>query len=63
QIPVAQRADMGKTIQAIEKIPGTSFFAPSPIDDPVKLIAPMVEHVIATDRAFSKARSSRATPA
>lgn len=30
-----------------------------PITDPVKLIAPMVERFMATDRAFAKARRSR----
>lgn len=31
-----------------------------PVTDPVRLIAPMLERFIATDRAFAKAR--RATP-
>ncbi len=30
-----------------------------PVSDPVRLIAPMVERFIATDRGFSKARRDR----
>lgn len=32
-----------------------------PAPDPVKIVAPMIERFMATDRAFAKARKSRAT--
>jgi hypothetical protein len=33
-----------------------------PIDDPVKLIAPMLARFMATDRAFAKVRRARQLP-
>ncbi|CAH2404616.1 hypothetical protein MES5069_430030 [Mesorhizobium escarrei] len=30
-----------------------------PVDEPARLIAPMIERFMATDRAFAKARRSR----
>jgi hypothetical protein len=33
-----------------------------PVSDPVKLIAPMLERFIATDRGFAKARRESGTP-
>jgi hypothetical protein len=32
-----------------------------PVADPAKLIAPMVQHFIATDRGFAKARRAKPT--
>ncbi|MBN9280946.1 MAG: DUF2274 domain-containing protein [Hyphomicrobium denitrificans] len=32
-----------------------------PAPDPVRIVAPMIERFMATDRAFAKARKSRAT--
>lgn len=34
-----------------------------PLSDPAKLIAPMVERFMATDRGFAKARRPRQSPA
>ena len=34
-----------------------------PLSDPAKLIAPMVERFMATDRGFTKARRPRQSPA
>ncbi|EFI53343.1 MULTISPECIES: DUF2274 domain-containing protein [Afipia] len=33
-----------------------------PVSDPAKLIAPMIQRFMATDRAFAKARNDRAQP-
>lgn len=33
-----------------------------PFDEPVKLIVPMIERFMATDRAFAKARRAKVSP-
>lgn len=50
ELPASVHRDLAAYAQAVGKESG------KPIDDPVKLIVPMLTRFMATDRAFAKSR-------
>lgn len=57
EIPAAVHRDLVAYAEVLGQTTG------QPALDPAKLIVPMLERFMATDRAFAKARRSRAGPA
>lgn len=53
ELPAALHRDLAAYADLLAREGG------QPITDPTKLIAPMIERFMATDRAFAKARRSR----
>jgi hypothetical protein len=57
ELPAALHRDLAAYAEILGKMTGQAVL------DPAKLIAPMVERFIATDRAFAKARRGPVQPA
>ena len=56
ELPAALHRDLLAYAEALARQSGKS------IDDPVKLVAPMLARFMATDRAFAKCRRARQLP-
>jgi hypothetical protein len=57
ELPASLHRDLMAYAEILGRLTGQA------VPDPAKLIAPMVERFIATDRAFAKARRGAAQPA
>jgi hypothetical protein len=57
ELPAAVHRDLAAYAEILGRTTGQA------VPDPAKLIAPMVERFIATDRAFAKARRTNVHPA
>ncbi|HQS44912.1 MAG: hypothetical protein B7Y12_01135 [Rhizobiales bacterium 24-66-13] len=56
ELPAAVHRDLVAYAEVLSRTTGQA------TSDPAKLIVPMIEHFMATDRAFVKARRSNAQP-